>query len=354
MRIIPVDMVQEGSYLGKTIFDNEGRILLKKGFTLKRSLLKKIKENGISHIYISDNANDIEISDALRPELRQKSVNLLKGIFESIDASSPTHNIQLDDVCNVSEEILNDILKNDNILISLIDIKNMDNYTYQHSVNVAVISVIIGVGLNLSRDELSHLCIGAILHDIGKVLIPNEIIKKPGALTDTEFKKIKTHSQKGYEYIYDCPNISKKSKEIIRYHHEKFNGTGYPQGLSGHEIPLLARIAGVADVYDALTSNRPYRTPIMAHEAIEYIMANCGTAFDIDIVSVFAKLIVPYPKGTLVSLSNGDTCIVEDNNVDYPLRPILKVVESKIREVNTTFNLLKELSLVITGIKYYI
>lgn len=357
MRIIPIEIAKSGSFLAKTIFDNDGRILLRKGFKLKDNIIIKLKKNGISQIYIKDQYSNIEIDDTIKPALRQKSVTLLKNVFENIHLidENTTKEKYLKSINSISEDILNDILSNDNILISLIDIKTMDNYTYQHSINVAVMSVIIGVQLGLSTSNLLDLCMGAILHDIGKVFIPNRIIKKPSSLTCTEFNTIKTHCQKGYDYLDKNNIISRKSKEIVLFHHEKFNGTGYPQGLYTTNIPLLARIVAVADVYDALTSDRPYRKPLNPHEALEYILANVTTLFDIEIVTAFSKVIVPYPKGTLVKLSTGDVGVIESTFKDYPLRPIVKILESKNKSrENTTINLITELSIVITGIKYYL
>lgn len=360
MRIIPVECVRNGSFLGKTIYDSEGRILLREGIPLKDTLLKKIKENNIHQIYVVDEYSNIEIDDVIKPELRQKSIKTLKEVFININKASKSNLIvdkehYIDSVNNIAEEILNNILDNENIMLSLVDIKNMDNYTYQHSVNVAIISVVIGVGLKLSKRDLLNLCIGALLHDIGKAFIPNDIIKKPSSLTEEEFKLIKTHPQKGYDYLFNNFNISSSSKLIIKQHHERVDGLGYPNKLKSDSIFRLSKIVSIADVYDALTSNRPYRKPIHANDAVEYIMAHSGTVFDHKLVTVFTKFIVPYPIGTIVELSTGDTCIVENNNFRYPLRPIVKILESSDEaRKGKTIDLLYALSTVITKIKYYV
>lgn len=360
MRIIPIESVRSGSYLGKTIYADDGRILLKKGVLLKDSLLKKIKENDINQIYIIDEYSSEEIEDIIKPELRQKSIKVLKEVFTNISNAYLRNQVEdkqgyIDSVNNVAENILENILDNENIMLSLVDIKSMDNYTYQHSVNVAIISVVIGIGLKLSKTDLLYLCMGALLHDIGKVFVPSEIIKKPGSLTDTEFDIIKTHPQKGYDYLYSNYSISSASKLIIKQHHERIDGLGYPNKLLGEDIFFLSKIVTVADVYDALTSDRPYRKPIHANDAVEYIMAHSGTLFDHKIVTIFSKFIVPYPAGTIVELSDGDIAIVIDNNYKYPLRPVVKILESKSPEkIDKTIDLLYSLSLVIIDIKYYI
>lgn len=360
MRIIPIECVRRGSYLGKTIYDDDGRILLKEGIQLKDVFLKKIKENDIFQIYVVDEYSAMEIDDVIKPELRQKSIKILKGVFTNINKANKKNIIvdkqpYIESVNNIAEEILNNILDNENIMLSLVDIKSMDNYTYQHSVNVAIISVVIGIGLKLSKNDLLNLCIGALLHDIGKAFIPNDIIKKPSSLTDKEFELIKTHPQKGYDYLFNNFNISSSSKLIIKQHHERVDGLGYPNRLQSDDIFILSKIVAIADVYDALTSNRPYRKAIHANDAVEYIMAHSGTIFDHTMVTVFSKFIIPYPTGTIVKLSTGDICIIEDNNFKYPLRPIVKVLESSQNErKGQIIDLLYALSTVITEIKYYV
>ncbi|MGL4848892.1 MAG: HD-GYP domain-containing protein [Clostridium sp.] len=360
MRLIPIESVREGSFLARTIYADDGRILLKEGIALKENLIRKIKENNIHQIYAVDEYSLEEIEDIIRPELRQKSITTLKEVFTNITKAYDNNLVSdkhayLDSVNLVAEEILNNILDNENIMISLVDIKTMDNYTYQHSVNVAIISVVIGIGLRLPKSELLHLCIGSLLHDIGKVFIPNDIIKKPAALTDEEFELIKTHSQKGYDYFSNNYLISSASKLIIKQHHERVDGLGYPNRLHSNEIFKLSKIVSIADVYDALTSNRPYRKPIHPNDAVEYIMAHSGTLFDHKIVKVFSKFIIPYPTGTLIELSTGDICIVESNNYRYPLRPIVKIVKGTSEDKNgKIIDLLYSLSIVIISVKYYI
>lgn len=360
MRLVPIECVRSGSYLGKTIYDDNGRILLRAGVALKETLIKKIKEIEINQIYIVDEYSLEEIEDVIAPELRQKSIKVLKNMFSNLTDFHNTHKIidkqpYIDSINYIAEELLDNILDNENIMISLVDIKSMDNYTYQHSVNVAIISVVIGVGLKLPRFELLNLCIGALMHDIGKIFIPNEIIKKPSSLTDEEFELIKTHPQKGYDYLFNNYTLSSTSKLIIKQHHERVDGLGYPNRLKDEEIFKLSKIVSIADVYDALTSNRPYRKPIHPNDAVEYIMAHSGTFFDHKLVKIFSNFIVPYPIGTIVELSTGDICVVERNNLRYPLRPIVKVIQSSNTDsIDKIIDLLYILPVVIVEVKYYL
>jgi HD-GYP domain-containing protein (c-di-GMP phosphodiesterase class II) len=369
MRFVPINCVKQGSYLAKTIYDNEGRVMLAKGIELSESLIRRVKNIGIHSLYIIDEYSENEIEDIIKPEIRQKAISSIKTTFETFQKhnefliqNSRSSNERLYNskkqenlkaAIAASKLILDEIIDQRNVMINLVDIKSMDNYTYQHSVNVAVLSLILGMHLNLNRYELHDLCLGSILHDVGKVLIPKDIILKPGKLNDEEFNIIKQHTVKGYDYIKGCSDLSAPSRVIILQHHEKVNGEGYPDNRKINDIYKLSKIVAIADVYDALTSDRPYRSAMSPSEALEFIMANGGSHFDFEMVKIFSKIIVTYPEGTLVKLSSGDIAVVEETNPNFPLRPKLKIVKS-----NNAFNigkrvdLIKELDKVIVSIQY--
>lgn len=372
MRLVPVECVNEGSYLAKTIYDNEGRVLLREGVKLNDILLKRIRHIKIFSIYINDEYSDNIIEEVIKPELRQKAIKTIKDTFVSFEKyntyTSKGTNSNKDSkfiqekqkyflsIGEIAADILDEIFAQKNVLINVVDIKNLDSYTYQHSVNVAVISLIIGMQLQLSKAELYSLCLGALLHDIGKVFIPNEIIQKYDKLTEVEYNIVKEHSLKGYEYLKGSPDISAPARIIALEHHERINGYGYPECLKGNDINKLAKIVAIADVYDALTSDRPQRRALSPNEALEYIMAGGGTLFDYNMVLAFSKVVVPYSEGTLVRLTNGDIAIVEENHPNYPLRPKLKIVKAidPTRSRNIHVDLLEELNLVIQGVQYEI
>lgn len=365
MRLVPIEFVKPGQYLAKTIFDDDGRILLRDGIKLTPNLIRRVKEMQIFSLYIIDEYSQTELEDMVKPELRQKAIKSLKETFFSMDkfSSLPTEKLSpamikeresyFSSIYDIAEELIDEILSRENLMINLVDIKSMDSYTYQHSVNVAILSLILGMQLQLPKTELKELCVGALVHDIGKGLIPQEILLKPGPLTDSEFSIMKEHVTRGYQYLRGILDISAKSRIVALQHHEKFNGTGYPEGRKGNEINNLARIVAIADVYDALTSDRPYRRALSPNESIEYIMANCSTHFDYEMVKAFSKAIVPYPKGTLVRLSNGDIGLVEETLPNFPLRPTVKIIKSHGDFQNGDIvKLVENLSIVIESIEY--
>lgn len=369
MRLIPIECIRENSLLGKSIYTYDGRCLLKAGVMLTDSVLQRVREFKIFSLYIIDDYSSTEIEDIIKPELRQKSIAVIRETFSDIERIASVHDFKkrtikeyskheqeyFSSINSIAEELLENVLENKDVLISLVDIKSMDNYTYAHCVNVAVISLVLGISLNLSKRNLTFLCMGALIHDIGKSFIPREILQKPGQLTQEEFEIIKQHSKYGYEFLGRFSSISSHIKLIALEHHERFDGLGYPNRLSGTEISYLSRIVSIADVYDALTSDRPYKRAMCPSDALEYLMSNAGTIFDYDMITIFSKVVIPFPQGTIVSLSNGDIGIVEETVPNFPLRPIIKILNSESsNKIGSMINLIDNLSIVISDIKYEI
>lgn len=369
MRLVPVECVREGSFLAKTIFDDNNRVLLREGVKLTQNLIRGIKNIGIYTIYINDEYSESIVEDIVKPELRQKAVKAIKdtfcGLGRSNDnyysmerSSSKKENINqkhdsFESISDIANEIIEQVLDKKNVLVGLVDIKSLDNYTYQHCVNVAILSLILGIKLELGRTELYNLCMGALVHDIGKILIPKEIIQKKGPLTKEEYEIVKKHCEKGYEYLAGSIDISSPSRIIVLEHHEKVDGSGYPDHRKGDEINKLARIVAIADVYDALTSDRPYRRALSPNEAVEYVMAGGQRLFDYKMVKTFSKTIIPYPEGTLVKLSNGKIGCVERIVPDYLLRPVVRIIDTENKKKGLEcIDLTKNLNVVIEGIVY--
>lgn len=184
--------------------------------------------------------------------------------------------------------------------------------------------------------------ISALLHDVGKLYTPSEILDKPEKLTYEEFQIIKQHSENGFRYIKENLDIDTKVYLGIYQHHEKYDGTGYPLNIKGEKISLFARIISIADVYDALISDRPYRKGVLPSEGIEHIMGGSGTLFDHRLVKIFSKKIAPYPIGTCVNLSNDLVGIVSKNHPSYSLRPSVKIIQADNKIITPYIMNLKE------------
>ena len=176
---------------------------------------------------------------------------------------------------------------------------------------------------------------------------------KESELTLEETSILQQHSNLGYKYLSDSYNLSANSKIIALQHHERPDGLGYPNKLINDEINILSRIVSIANAYDVLSTGRPNKKAMFPSDVLEYLMSNAGTMFDYDLVNTFCKIVIPFSKGTLVDLSNGDVAIVQETIPNFPLRPIVKVLNSsKIDTINKEINLIDEISIVITSIRY--
>lgn len=359
MRLVPIECVKPNTIIGKTLYDIEGRVLVRAGVALSEGIISKIKDINILSIYIVDEFSSEEIEDVIKPELRQKAILTIKEAFSNInritvaDKFSKKESVYFDNIENMAEDLIENVLSNRNVLLSLVDIRSMDNYVYSHSVNVAVISLVMGIALKLPKRQLQYLCTGALLHDVGKSFIPKEILMKEEELTPEEISLLEQHSNLGYKYLSDSYNLSANSKIIALQHHERPDGLGYPNKLTSTEINILSKIVGIANAYDELSSGRPNKKAMFPSDVLEYLMSNAGKMFDYDIVNTFCKIVIPFSKGTLVELSNGDIAIVQETIPNFPLRPIVKILKSSNPDtINKEINLINEISLVITSIRY--
>jgi HD-GYP domain-containing protein (c-di-GMP phosphodiesterase class II) len=312
---------------GKKLFGRNGEMILNSGAVLSNYYIDRLRELGYGGLYIDDElSRDIEIVELISDELRMKAVKAVKEIFSGMEKQSSGIEDSLQSISNVVGSIIDDVLSSKETMINMLDLKTFDDYTYLHSTNVAVLAVTLGISMNFNKVELQRLGLASILHDIGKVFIPKIVLNKPGRLTEEEALLVQTHSNKGYEYLKGHFDFPIASYQGILQHHEKFDGTGYPIKLEGQNIHLYGRVIAVADVYDALTSNRPYREALLPSEALEYIMANGGKHFDPAVVDFFRKKISPYPVGLTVRLSNNTTGIVCENYPNFGLRPRIKII----------------------------
>lgn len=326
MRYVQINRVHAGMILGKTLYGKGGELLLVEDSIIKDEYIHRMEALGIAGVYVKDEFSaEIEIPDVVTPRLKMKAIKTLKCLFLESDKGEVRIGKAYEDLRETLSEIVEELIHNQSVQINLMDIKLYNEYTYYHSINVGIISVVTGCGLNLSKEELLDLLLSGVLHDIGKRFVSNDILNKKGRLSAEEFEEIKGHSALGYCYIKENFDVSPKAYVGILQHHERYDGNGYPHKKSGKEISKFGRILAVADVYDALISKRPYHEPILPSDALEYIMANSGTQFDPKVVKAFTNKVATYPLGTEVELSNGQKGIVALNYIDFNLRPKIKI-----------------------------
>lgn len=303
MELIKVASLKEGMVVSKTIFRVDGSVVLGKGTELKETFIQKLEKLGISEIYIESNDTEsIEPKDLVFEETRNQVNKAMYGAMANLALSD---DMDLALLRNLMDDIIDDLSDQDKLLERFMDVKAADDYTSVHCINVAIWSIVIGMSLNYKREQLKVLGMGALLHDVGKARVDQNILNKPTKLTKEEFEDMKKHTIKGYEILKRIPKLEPEIANIALFHHERVDGTGYPFETRGDAIPELAKIVSVADVFDALTSDRVYRKKMETYMVADYLHSMKGIQFEEDVVNAFCSNLALYPSGKRVKLTDG-------------------------------------------------
>ncbi|WP_343649354.1 HD-GYP domain-containing protein [Herbaspirillum sp.] len=264
-------------------------------------------------------AIDTTLLDAMA--LRETAKKATKAMFSEARMGKV---LDMERCVSVVEEIAGSVVKSPNGMLSVLRLKLADEYTYLHSVAVCALMVALGRTLGLDEAACREAGLGGFLHDVGKAFLPHELLNKPGKLTDDEFTQIKKHPELGYKYLSQDPNVPDYARDVCLHHHEKMDGNGYPEALRSGSISLYSRMAAICDVYDALTSDRPYKRAWDPAEAIS-TMATWSGHFDRAMFLAFVKTLGIYPVGSIVKLESGRSGFVIRQNAQDLTRPVLKV-----------------------------
>lgn len=356
MRIKSIDSVQEGELLAKPILLENGSVLVGIGVRITGQLIKRLKSLGIDRIYVEDKlTHDIVPEDVISEETRREAVTEVhRAMMQIVDGTLLKSRAASHDLGNVFRNVFNrilqDISRRKNVMINLINLHTTDGYLFHHAVNVAILAGIVGLSRGYNQQQLEELGVGALLFDVGMTQVPAAIRDKKGPLTAEERKEMQLHTEIGFNLLRSRFDISLLSAHCALQHHERFDGLGYPRGLKGKEIHEYAQIVAIADVYDALTSVRPYRNRYKPSEAIEYLFGNGNAQFDLELVRVFCEHVCIYPVSTTVMLNTGQIGVVSANHPGSVQRPTVRVLrEPDGRSVSSPYemDLRKELNVTI-------
>ncbi len=331
---IPSSILKPGMVIFDDVYNDAGALILIKDTILDKRQIEKICLNNVEKIKIKLTENDglyasrEEIKSVYNQEnvrsFRQKYENKVDEVTHIIKEIGRGASVDVHSVNQISKHIMKEFSTVSDVINYLHLVRPMDNYTYSHSLNVSLMSIIIGRWMNLSEAEIDEIATAGLLHDIGKTKISEKLLVKPGKLTDSEFDELKKHPVLGYMMMENIKDATLNMRYAVLLHHEKIDGSGYPVGAVDEEIPLFPKIVAIADIYDAMTSNRSYRNRMCPFEVIKNFEMQTFGKLDTRILTVFIKNIANTYMGDFVELNSGEICEIVFINQNRIWQPIVR------------------------------
>lgn len=362
--LIPLNEIEEGMVLGDDVFDKAGRLLVSKDTVvsiLTRDRLKKF--SGTREVYVKVEKNKLDIKTVVElesgeiVELDSNALNLehskekyiirekfeemhdsIKKSFDELSRNNTSEEVKKE-LEKTVEEIKNSLSVNVELLNEILDVKEVDEYLYNHSLNVAVISNLIGKWMNLPQEDLDTLVLAGLVHDIGKLKVDPLVLNKQGKLTDEEFLEMKKHPAYSHKRLVEMGYTDQKMLKAVTLHHEKVDGSGYPLGITGDKLPIHAKILAIADIFDAMTSNRVYKERVSPFKVLEMFQNQTFGKLDYSIIMTFIKKFTEYYVGSEVQLSNGKKAKIVSLNTYELTKPLLITDAGKFIDISKSRNI---------------
>lgn len=311
-----------GLRLGQAVRDNRGRVLLAVGTPITAGLCHALIQRGYRKVYAFDGvADDVTPRDALAERTRVIAGATARVCFQRMEQGG---RLPVRALGETVDAILADLAVARNVVLEFVTLRSISDYTFEHSVNVCVYALLIGNALGLAGEELRALGMGALLHDVGKILCA-DLIAKEGKLSEEDWVRVRQHPVDGFEMLRPHHDLHLYVAHVAYQHHERLDGSGYPRGLVGDKILPVARIVAASDVYDAMTTDRPHARGRPAHVAMDVLRQGAGTLFDERVVQAFSQRVAVYPAGTPVLLADGTVAVVAGQGA-IPGEPLVRLL----------------------------
>ena len=318
-----------GKYAAKTVYGTNTRIpLVREGTLLRPAMVAAMQRQGVAWVWVTDEIMpDLQIQEVVKQETVEIARQALADTFTVVQTEKAPTDRQLERLERSIHAVVEEIVKNKDVVSNIGYLREWDNYTFDHSIQVSILSTLIGKHLDMTLDQLNRLGIGAVLHDIGKLVVSQEILQKPGRLTDEEYGIVMEHPKAGWDLLHSgFSSIMPTSSIVALQHHERLDGSGYPSGLKGDAIYIFSRIVAVADVFDALRAERNYRPIHSPRQVMQIVRNEMGPKLDARAVLALLDHVAVVPQGEIVRLTNGLLGVVVGLNAGYPLQPVVEVV----------------------------
>jgi HD-GYP domain len=289
MEKVGIESLKPGMILGRSIFLADGRILLRQKTEISANAITKLRELRLPSVYVHNQISlEKEIVDPVSDTTRS---DLIQSLYKLDFGKNDVKNINITACKNNLYNLVDEIVRNQRVPLRFTEIRFHNDYIYSHMVNVCIIAVKIGLQIGYNQLKLAELAIGALLHDVGMTKVSAEILTRIGGLTSEEMRQVQQHSKDGYELLRQIPGLSAVSANVAYQHHERINGTGYPRGLSGEDIHEFARITAVADVFDAMTTEKIYSHAKSVIDTLKFVESLKGIEFDPEVVETLNQVL---------------------------------------------------------------